>query len=111
MAGANLHLLSGGAAKGIVEALQEEFRAATGAELHGTFGAVGAMREKLAAGERCDVVILTAALVGEMEAGGRVLHGTSAPLGRVRTGVAVRVGETPPDIADGAALRAALLAA
>ena len=69
------------------------------------------MREKLLAGERCDAVILTAALVAELEREGRVLPGSSAPLGRVRTGVAVRAGEAMPDIADGAALRATLLAA
>jgi len=106
-----LHVLSGGAAQAIVRAIEEDFRAATGASVHGTFGAVGAMREKLLAGERCDAVILTAALVAELEREGRVLPGSSAPLGRVRTGVAVRAGEPMPDIANGAALRATLLAA
>ena len=106
-----LHVLSGGAAQAIVRAIGEDFRAATGASVHGTFGAVGAMREKLFAGERCDAVILTAALVAELEREGRVLAGTAAPLGRVRTGVAVRAGEAMPDITDGPALRATLLAA
>ena len=106
-----LHVLSGGAAQAVVLAIEEEFRAATGASVRGTFGAVGAMREKLLAGERCDAVILTAALVAELEREGRVLPGSSAPLGRVRTGVAVRAGEPMPDIANGAALRATLLAA
>ena len=106
-----LHILSGGAAQGIVRALEPDFRADTGASVQGTFGAVGAMREKLLAGEPCDVVILTAALVAELEREDRVLPGTSAPLGRVRTGIAVRAGEPMPDIADGAALRATLLAA
>jgi len=106
-----LHVLSGGAAQAIVRAVEEEFRAATGASVRGTYGAVGAMREKLLAGEPCDAVILTAALVAELEREGRVLPGTSAPLGRVRTGVAVRAGEPMPDIANGTALRATLLAA
>jgi molybdate transport system substrate-binding protein len=106
-----LQVLSGGAAQAVVRAGGEDFRAATGASVHGTFGAVGAMREKLLAGAPCDVVILTAALVAELEREGRVLPGTSAPLGRVRTGVAVRAGESMPDIADGTALRATLLAA
>jgi molybdate transport system substrate-binding protein len=106
-----LHLLSGGAAQGIVRALEPEFCAVTGACVRGTFGAVGAMRAKLLAGEPCDALILTAALIGELEKEGRVVPGTSAPLGRVRTGVAVRADEPSPDISDGAALRAALSAA
>jgi len=106
-----LQLLSGGAAQGLVRALEEDFRRDTGASVQGTFGAVGAMREKLLAGAPCDVVILTAALVAELEEQGRVVPGTSAPLGHVRTGVAVRVGDALPDIADGAGLRDALLAA
>jgi len=106
-----LHILSGGAAQGIVRAIEEDFRADTGADVLGSFGAVGAMREKLRAGEPCDALILTAALIAELEKEGRVVPGTSAPLGRVRTGVAVRAGEPLPDIGDGAALRAALLAA
>ena len=107
----DLHVLSAGAAQGLVNALQEEFRAATGANLTATFGAVGAIKEKLAAGEPCDVVILTAAMIAEMEADGRVVAGTSVQLGRVRTGIAVREGEPVPAIADGVALRDTLLAA
>ena len=111
MAEISLHVLSGGAAQAIVRAVEKDFRVATGASVRATFGAVGAMREKLFAGEPCDVVILTAALVAELEREGRVLPGASAPLGRVRTGVAVRAGDALPDIAAGAALRATLLAA
>ena len=107
----NLDVLSAGAAQGLVAALEDDFGAATGAGVAGTFGAVGAIRAKLVAGEPCDVVILTAAQIAELEREDRVVAGTTAPLGRVRTGVAVRAGEPLPDIADGAALREALLAA
>ena len=106
-----LHVLSAGAAQGLVMALQDKFHADTGASVHGTFGAVGAMRTKLLSGERCDVVILTVTLIAELEGDGRVLPGTSAPLGRVRTGIAVRAGDATPDIANGASLCATLLAA
>jgi len=106
-----LRVLSGGAAQGLVRALEEDFRGDSGASVQGTFGAVGAMRAKLLAGEPCDAVILTAALIAELEREGRVVPGTSAPLGRVRTGVAVRAGEVLPDIADGPALRDTLLGA
>jgi molybdate transport system substrate-binding protein len=106
-----LRILSGGAAQGLVGALEAPFRAETGASVAGTFGAVGAMRSKLVAGEPCDLVILTAALVAELAQQGRVAAQTITPLGRVRTGVAVRTGDPLPDIADRAALREALVAA
>lgn len=106
-----LQVLSGGAAQGLVGSVEEEFRAATGARVLGTFGAVGAMRERLLAGAPCDVLILTAALVAELETSGQAVPGASVPLGRVRTGVAVRAGESAPAIGDGTALRATLLAA
>jgi len=109
--GSTLQLLSGGAAQGIVGAIEEDFRLATGTRVQGTFGAVGAMRDKLIGGAPCDAIILTAPLIAALEAAGHVQPGTAAPLGRVRTGIAVRSGEPLPAIADGPALRATLLAA
>src|SRR5512146_1354013 len=106
-----LRLLSGGAAHGVVEALAPQFKEETGAEIVGSFGPVGAMRDKLLAGEPADLVILTKALIAELAAAGRVLPDTSAELGRVRTGVAVKQGDPIPDISNAAALRATLLAA
>jgi molybdate transport system substrate-binding protein len=106
-----LHVLSAGAAKGLVEALEPALHAATGATLRGEFGAVGAIREKWRGGAPCDVIILTAAMLDTMAQDGRVVPETIAPLGRVRTGIAVRVGEAPPAIADREELRRSLLAA
>jgi molybdate transport system substrate-binding protein len=107
----NLRVLGAGAAQGLVDALREEFRLRNGAGIDGTFGAVGALVEKLRGGERCDAVILTAAMIADLETDGRVLAGSSAPLGRVRTGVAVRAGDALPGIADRDQLAATLLAA
>ena len=103
-----LHLVCAGAAKGVVEALQDAFRAETGIAIEATFGAVGAMRERLDAGAACDVVVLTASMIQAMAASGQVHAGTVAALGRVRTGVAVRDGDPLPDIRDANALRATL---
>lgn len=105
----DLRILSAGAAKGVVQALQQEFLLASGASVQGTFGAVGMIREKLLSGEPCDVIILTAALIEELTRTGHVLADSSAPLGRVRTGVAVRSGEPLPDISTRDALKACLL--
>ena len=58
-----LRILSGGAAQGLVGALAPQFEAETGCEIGGTFGAVGAMRDKLLAGEPADLLILSRALI------------------------------------------------
>ena len=106
-----LHVLSGGAAQGFVAALSGEFQTATGYAIDGTFGAVGAMKEKLLAGAPADVLILTRALIDELAGAGQVEAETRADLGRVRTGVAVRAGDPAPDVGTAEGLRAALRAA
>ena len=106
-----LRLLCAGAAQGLVKALQERVRVASGAELQGRFGAVGAMKELLLAGEACDVFVTTSSMVGALMAEGRLQAGTAATLGSVRTGIAVRTADARPDVSTPAALRAALLAA
>lgn len=104
-----LHILSAGAAKGLVLAMQEQFSAARGVTFDSTFGAVGAIKEKLLAGEPCDLIILTAAIIDALSAEGRVSAGSRATLGRVYTGIAVPATHPMPDIGDAARLRSALL--
>lgn len=103
-----LHVISGGAAQGLVGQLSERFTAAQSLVPEGTFGAVGLMKDKLVGGAPCDVVILTAALIAELEQQGHVQPGSARPLGVVRTGVAVKAGEPMPDIATPQALAALL---
>jgi molybdate transport system substrate-binding protein len=106
-----LSVLCAGAAKGLAAALESDFTASTGVAIDGTFGAVGALQEKLLAGAPCDVVVLTSPLITTLERDGHVVPDSAAPLGTVRTGIAVRAGEPLPDIRDGAALRATLASA
>lgn len=106
-----LNILCAGAVQGIVKALQARFEQDTGATLQTRFGAVGAMKEALLAGEPCDVMIVTDAMVVALQASGELSNAARAPLGRVRTGVAVRAGAPVPDVASPEALKAALLAA
>ena len=103
-----LNFLCAGASQGLVKALQERFSAATGATLQGHFGAVGALKEALLGGAPCDVMIVTDAMVVALQAAGALGAEQRAPLGRVRTGVAVRRGDPVPGIATSAALKAAL---
>jgi molybdate transport system substrate-binding protein len=106
-----IRILSGGAAQGLVTALAPEFTRATGCDIDGTFNAVGAMRDKLVAGAAADLMILTRALVAELVRAGHVVDGSTADVGVVLTGVAVRAGDPPPPIDDPAAVRDALRAA
>jgi len=106
-----LRLLCAGAAKGVVEALAPIFRDETGAEIESTFGAVGAMKAKLDAGEACDAIVLSAKLIDALAGENRIFIATIASLGAVRTGVAVRDGDGPPAIRDEASLRAAFASA
>ena len=110
-ASSRLRLLSAGAAKGIVEALAPTLRYETGVEIDATFGAVGAIKEALDAGASCDVIVLTEKMISALADDARVMVDTVAPLGAVRTGIAVRDGDSVPDVRDAAALRAALMAA
>ncbi len=105
-----LNLLCAGAAQGLVGALQARFKAQTGGDIQARFGAVGAIKEALLEGAPCDVLVLTDALVTGLVADGRLQGDSAAPLGRVRTGVAVRTGTPWPDVSTTAGLKAALLA-
>ena len=111
MRGTTVNLLCAGAVQGLVRALQARFERETGATLQARFGAVGAMQEALLAGDPCDVMIVTDAMVVALQSSGDLGVRPRAPLGRVRTGVAVRSGEAPPDIASREAFKAGLLAA
>jgi molybdate transport system substrate-binding protein len=107
----SVHILSGGAAQGLVQQLRGNFYNETGRAIEGHFGAVGLMRDKLLAGEPCDVLILTEPLIDELTVAGRVQPGSARALGRVRTGLAVKAGEPQPPVDTPEALKAALLAA
>jgi molybdate transport system substrate-binding protein len=106
-----LAILSGGAAQGLVQVLAPRFKTETGCEIAGTFGAVGAMRDKLIAGASPDLVILTSALIAELMASGHVAAGTARDIGVARTAVAVRAGDPVPAAGEERGLRAAVLAA
>ncbi|SEB26523.1 substrate-binding domain-containing protein [Variovorax sp. YR216] len=106
-----MNILCAGAAQGLVKALQGVFLELTGAKVEGRFGAVGAMKEALLAGEPCDVMVVTAPMVAELQDERRLILDSEAPLGRVRTGIAVRAGDPVPAISTPDELRDSLLAA
>src|SRR5258706_5059157 len=90
-------------------ALAAQLKAETGTELKAGFGAVGTIYDRLMAGQPCALTLLPQALIAELGVHGRVLSGTAADLGTVRTGIAVRTGDPLPDVSTAAGLRAALI--
>ncbi len=106
-----LHLLSGGAAKGLVSAMQQDFPGQTGFDISARFDAVGMMKDQLLAGAPCDVVILTSTLITQLTESCDVTAGSARPLGLVTTGIAVKEGTAAPPLATVAQLRQALLTA
>ncbi|HEY0824633.1 MAG TPA: substrate-binding domain-containing protein [Ramlibacter sp.] len=106
-----LRILSGGAAQGLVSRLQPAFEKKHDCRIEGSFGAVGAMKDKLLGGTPCDLLILTQALVAELGTQGRADFATAAPVGLVKTGVALKDGHAPVPIRTPQDLQALLQAA
>jgi molybdate transport system substrate-binding protein len=106
----SLNILSGGAAQGLVGSLAPAFRAQTGFDIAGEFGAVGVMADKLRQGTPADIVVLTAAIVAKLAEEKLVIASSIADVGLVETALAVRADAPPVTVTDAAGLRACLLA-
>ena len=106
-----LHILSGGAAQGLVASLAPKFKALTGLDIEGEFGAVGAMADKLRSGTPADIVVLTAAMIAALAQEKLVVRASISDIGLVETAIAVRVGDPMVSVGNAAALRDAFLAA
>jgi molybdate transport system substrate-binding protein len=104
-----LNILSGGAAQGLVGCLGADFKAKTGFEIAGEFGAVGVMADKLRKGTPADIVILTAALLARLAEEQLIVAATIANIGQVETALAVRTGDPLTTVSDAADLRRVLM--
>ena len=106
-----LNILSGGAAHGLVASLTPTFKAQTGFDITGDFGAVGAMADKLRNGVATDIIILTQALVGKLADEKLVIPSSITDVGLVETALAVRSGDPKVTVSNAEDLCAAFLAA
>ncbi len=105
-----LSILSGGAAQGLVKSLASAFKARTGFDISGEFGAVGAMADKLRNGVATDIIILTAALVARLADENLVAPSSIKDVGLVETAIAVRPRDPKIAVNNADELRGALLA-
>jgi molybdate transport system substrate-binding protein len=106
-----LNILSGGAAHGLVASLTPAFKAKTGFDISGEFGAVGGMADKLRNGVASDIIILTKALVAKLAEEKLVVPSSITDVGLVETALGVRSGDPKIAVRNADDLRAAFLAA
>src|SRR5258708_7048063 len=101
-----LHILSGGAAQGLVASLAPKFKALTGLDIEGEFGAVGAMADKLRSGTPADIVVLTAAMIAALMQEKLAVRPSISDIGLVGPSIAMRAAHTivpppnPPPLLD-----------
>jgi molybdate transport system substrate-binding protein len=93
----------------VVTALGYDFTSTTGHEVELSFGTVGALQQRLDAGETADVVISGKPAIEALEKAGQLAPKSRADIAIVRIGVAVREGAAAPDISTPEAFRKALV--
>lgn len=108
---AEVKVLAALAVQDALEPLAARFTSERGPKVQVAYSTVGAIRKRLASGERADVVVLTSDAIDTMERAGDLLAGTDAPVAATRTGLAIRAIDAAPDISTLERFRAALLAA
>ena len=107
----DVRVLAAGAVQNAVRQLEAGFLAASGHTLKPEFDTVGALRNRVLAGERADVVILSEAGMGALDAAAMIDARSRIELGSTAVALAVRKGAAVPDLSSPEALRRSLLAA
>ena len=102
-----LKVLSGGAAKSLVDPLAASFK---GGKVHVQYEPMGRLVQSLGEGAEVDMVIVTEETLPRLEREGRVQRG-ARPIARVGIGVAVHENAPSPDISTVEAFKRTLLAA
>ena len=76
-----------------------------------TWSGTTAIMQKMAAGETCDLVIISNPELDELTRQGKIVAGSRVALAKSGIGIAVRKGAPRPDVSTASALKQALLAA
>jgi molybdate transport system substrate-binding protein len=108
---AELKVMGAGPVEGTVKELVPAFVRETGHKVVGVFNTVGFIQERLKAGEKPDILILSAPVMAAMEKDGSLVAGSRTEIGRAISGFAVRAGAPTPDISTPDAMKKTLLAA
>src|SRR4051812_27660399 len=106
---ADLKILTAGAFKPVLVALQPAFEQLSGHKLVIDNDTAGGLQKRIAGGEAFDVVFSSPASLQPLAQAGKLASDPPVPLAKVAIGVAVRQGAPVPDISTVDAFRALLL--
>jgi molybdate transport system substrate-binding protein len=106
-----LQVFAAGAAQSTAQETAAAFERESGHRLHFVFGTVGALQNRIVAGEAADVAVLSAEAISILERRGLAAPAPRSVIGSIGSGIAVRRGAPLPRIATPDELREALLAA
>jgi len=107
---AEVRVFAAGAVQAAVADLAPRFEAATGHRLVASVDTVGALRDRVLAGEAPDVVMLSDTALKLLGERGRLVPDTTRMLGRTGIGIAARPDAAAADIATVETFKAFLLA-
>lgn len=106
-----IHVMSGGAPKEVFVLLTPKFEKMTGYKVKFIYAVITALREKLAAGEKADVLVMPVPVLDGLAKDGKVRADARAAFGTVGISVVVKEGAAKPDISTQEKFKAAMLAA
>ena len=107
---ATVKVFSGGAPKEVFVQLAPAFERESGHKLDFIFAVMSALRDKLAAGETADALVMPTNILDDYEKSGVALHTHRAVLGLVSVNAVVRTGAPLPDLSSPETVKQAMLA-
>jgi molybdate transport system substrate-binding protein len=108
---AQLNFLVGGAMSEPFREVGKEFEKKSGHMVSFTIDTTGAPQNKLRAGAKADLILVSSPGMDALQKENRIMEGTRVNLGRAVIGVSVRAGAAAPDISSVDAFKKALLSA
>jgi molybdate transport system substrate-binding protein len=110
-ASADIKVLTAGAMKSVVLALQGGFETASGHRLVVDNDTAGGLLKRIEAGEAFDMAIITPNAIDGLTGKGKMVAGSRVAVAKVGVGVAVKEGTPKPDLSSVDAFKRALLSA
>jgi molybdate transport system substrate-binding protein len=108
---ADLTIFTGGSMAAPLKEIGRAYTRATGNGLHFVAATTGVLLDKIHAGERPDIIVISAESITALQKEGRIAQGSRSDIARSLLGVAVKKNVRPPDISTPDAFKAAMLSA